>query len=255
MKFVEKSFSHINLDLKNYKKENSNWWKERQNGEILESKPRYVSTYNDLVSDVAQILYRNRNLVLFYRGQDREHLDTERKATVLPSIYRDKKDEKRLLLKKRFKLLNHKTEKLRLNFRDYKIKMAGTRSLNQYPEIAWAILQHYGACDTPLLDLTHSLHVACSFAMDDNNNNTGIVYVFGMPWQTDAMGYNSFQEMVNIRLLSIAPPMAKRPYFQEGYLAAPFPLHEIDNPSRRNQFDFARRLIAKFEIPVKDEHF
>jgi hypothetical protein len=60
--------------------------------------------------------------------------------------------------------------------------------LNKYPEIAWSLLQHYEICDTPLLDLTHSLHVSCSFAFDSNEGETGIIYVLGMPWQTDAIG-------------------------------------------------------------------
>jgi len=106
-----------------------------------------------------------------------------------------------------------------------------------------------------LLDITQSLHVACSFAFDRNSGGTGIIYVLGMPWQTDAIGYNAFEELINLRLLSVCPPQAQRPFFQEGYLAGPFPNFQLDNPARRNQFDFSRRLIAKFEIPVDNEAF
>ena len=125
--------------------------------------------------------------------------------------------------------------------------------VNSYPEIAWALLQHYEKCDTPLADLTHSLHVACSFAFDRNTGSTGIVYVLGMPWQNDAIGYNSFEEVVNLRLLNVCPPSAQRPFFQEGYLAGPFPNYKLDDPSRSNQFDFNRRLLAKFEIPISEK--
>jgi hypothetical protein len=127
--------------------------------------------------------------------------------------------------------------------------------LNKYPEIAWSLLQHYEICDTPLLDLTHSLHVACSFAFDRNEGEFGIVYVLGMPWPTDAISYNTYEELVNIRLLSVCPPQAQRPFFQEGYLAGPFPNYQINDPDRVNQFDFARRLIAKFEIPIRNLNF
>lgn len=249
MRHISPSFSHINLELKKDKPSNDDWAKARPLDEVLKSAPKRVETYDDLVKDVAQILHRNRNYVLFYRGQSNDY-KTEGKTIILPSIYRKKPDEKRLMLKERFDTLQLKTEGLKKLFRDSIIKYAGTSLLNKYPEIAWSLLQHYEICDTPLLDLTHSLHVACSFAFDRNTGDTGIIYVLGMPWQTDAIGYNTFEELVNLRLLSVCPPQAQRPFFQEGYLAGPFPNYQLDNPDRKNQFDFARRLIAKFEIPI-----
>lgn len=77
--------------------------------------------------------------------------------------------------------------------------------------------------------------------------------VLGFPTQTDSLTYNTFQELLNIRLLSFCPPTAKRPFFQEGYSAGPFPIYKLDDPKRKSQFDFRRRLIAKFEIPIDDK--
>lgn len=113
-----------------------------------------------MVKDVAQILHRNRNLSLYYRGQSHDYKD-EGKTTVHPSVYRKKQGEEKLMLKQRFKLLKERVSGLQKLFRDSTIKYAGTSLLNKYPEIAWSLLQHYEICDTPLLDLTHSLHVAC----------------------------------------------------------------------------------------------
>jgi hypothetical protein len=56
-------------------------------------------------------------------------------------------------------------------------------------------------------------------------------------------------------LLSVCPPQAQRPFFQEGYLAGHFPNYQLDNPKRVEQFDFSRRLIAKFEIPMNNKNF
>jgi hypothetical protein len=56
-------------------------------------------------------------------------------------------------------------------------------------------------------------------------------------------------------LLSVCPPQAQRPFFQEGYLAGPFPNYQLDNPKRVDQIDFSRRLIAKFEIPMDTSKF
>jgi len=57
--------------------------------------------------------------------------------------------------------------------------------------------------------------------------------------------------LVNVRLLSICPPQALRPHFQEGYLAG---TDEItDNYDRKTELDFNNRLIVKFEIPNESQ--
>lgn len=254
MKAIAPALSHINLILKSKKPKSNEWAMPRPLDEVIKSKPKTVHTYDELVMDIAQIQYYNRNLVLFYRGQAKEYL-TDSRTIILPSIYRKGKNESRLLLIDRFRILLNKTEELKERFRNSKIKYTGRALINKYPEISWSILQHYEVCPTPLLDMTHSLHVACSFAYDKNKGKTGIIYVLGMPWQTDAVGYNSYEEIVNLRLLSVCPPSARRPFFQEGYLAGPFPNYQLDNTNRIEQFDFARRLVAKFEIPINNESF
>lgn len=254
MRNIPLSFSHVNLLLKEDKITNKKWFKPLALDEVLKSKPKKSNTYDELVKDVAQILHHNRNLTLYYRGQSSDY-KVNNKTSILPSIYRKKATEKRFMLKDRFELLNRNVEGLKKIFREQPLRFAGTLMLNKYPEIAWSLLQHYEICDTPLLDLTHSLHVACSFAFDRNKGDSGIIYVLGMPWITDAMGYNTYEELVNIRLLSVCPPQAQRPFFQEGYLAGPFPNYRLDDTDRVNQFDFSRRLIAKFEIPMKNKDF
>lgn len=252
MKSLASTFSHINLEKKKLKSTVKEWGKPLLHKEILESEPKKVSTYDELVKDVAQILHRNRNLTLFYRGQSIDYKENG-KTVIYPSIYRKKKNESKLMLKERFEKLNNNTTRLKELFSNRKVKFAGTSLINKYPEIAWSLLQHYEICDTPLLDITHSLHVACSFAFDRNTGKTGIIYLLGMPWQTDAIGYNTYEELVNIRLLSVCPPQAQRPFFQEGYLTGPFPNFQLDNTRRIEQFDFGRRLVAKFEIPIKND--
>lgn len=252
MRKINKSFSHLNLEKKNDKIKNSDWAKPTLLDDILKSNPKRVETYDDLVRDVAQIMYYNRNLTLFFRGQSKDYAN-DNSTIIKPSIYRKKPNEKRIMLKERFVLLQHKSDELKKLFKESEVKYAGTNLINKYPEIVWSLLQHYEVCDTPLLDITHSLHVACSFAFDRNKEKTGIIYVLGMPWQNDAIGYNSYEELINLKLMSVCPPQASRPYFQEGYLAGPFPNYQLDNSVRATQFDFSRRLIAKFEIPIIDD--
>lgn len=253
MRKIEKAFCHLNLETEKNSGRIKDLAKPFRNEEIISSEPMKVQTYDELVGYVARILHYNRQYVVFYRGQGREYKNDEGHATIPPSIFRENKDKKPRQLKGRFDILKQKSEELIRVFRSAKIPFAGTRMVNSYPEITWALLQHYEKCDTPLADLTHSLHVACSFAFDRNTGSTGIVYVLGMPWQTDAIGYNSYEELVNLRLLNVCPPSAMRPFFQEGYLAGPFPNYKLDDPKRSNQFDFNRRLLAKFEIPITED--
>jgi hypothetical protein len=125
----------------------------------------------------------------------------------------------------------------------------GYKDVKRRRLIQWSILQHYEVCDTPLLDFTHSLRVACSFAHLKNTSDKAYVYVFGLPFLTNRISFNSEHDLVNIRLLSICPPDALRPHFQEGYVAG---TDEITfNYDRKTELDFNNRLIAKYEIHLK----
>jgi hypothetical protein len=129
-------------------------------------------------------------------------------------------------------------------FEEHKI----TDSINELKRrkfIQWSILQHYEVCDSPLLDMTQSLRVACSFALP-KNQEFGYVFVFGMPYITNRITINSEQDIVNIRLINICPPQALRPYFQEGNLVGTADV--LNDYEYRAELDFKRRLIAKFQI-------
>lgn len=247
MRKIDKAFCHLNLETFRTGKV-KDWSKPFRNDEIISSEPMKVQTYDELVGYVARILHYNREHVIYFRGQGIDYR-AKGKSTVLPSIYRNKPGEKVRNIKPRFLKLLEKSNEF-IEWLDLKkVPFAGTHLVKKYPEIAWTILQHYEVCDTPLLDVTHSLHVACSFALlGKSNGESGIIYLLGLPWQTDAIGYDSFQELVNLRLLSVCPPSAKRPFFQEGYLAGPFPNYKLNESRRIEQFDFNRRILAKFEI-------
>ena len=65
-----------------------------------------------------------------------------------------------------FQRLSAMTHEARRKLREY-----GHRKerLDDFDEVTWAVLQHYG-CETPLLDITQSLHVALCFATYDYHN-------------------------------------------------------------------------------------
>jgi uncharacterized protein YutE (UPF0331/DUF86 family) len=203
-----------------------------------------VSTYRQLVEHVAKLAYLNKDHLLFFRGQGVDYRNRVGASTFYPTIYRGD-----YLLQKeinnRFRLLEHASRKLREIFEDEKIQ--GYEELMWKKYIQWSILQHYEVCDTPLLDLTHSVRVACSFAQIGSQDGIGFIYAFGLPYIMNRVSHNSEHDIVNVRLLSICPPEALRPYFQEGYLAG---TEDITNEyDSKDNLDFRNRLIAKFQIP------
>lgn len=213
--------------------------------DIRESVPKPISTFRSLVKEVAKISFNNPDLAIFYRGQSREHFVTENLTSAYPSILRNLRGSRssRLHLSERYEILERADELLVDAFHEQ--DWDGLPVLDKFPEVSWAILQHYEICDTPFLDITSSLRVACSFALQHEGDD-GVVYVFGFPHTNGSISYYADEELINLRLLNICPPAAMRPHYQEGYLVGTFPTKEIRR--RKVEYDLSRRLLAKFKI-------
>jgi hypothetical protein len=203
-----------------------------------------ISTFRSLVEHVARLAYANRDELIFFRGQDKDYQSKAGGTTLYPSIYRGDAIRTRDL-RHRFDLLDQAARLLVEKFKAAKIDGHGEVRQKRY--IQWSILQHYEVTATPLLDTTHSLRVACSFAQLRSTDPTCYVYVLGLPYVTNRITINSEHDIVNVRLLSICPPAALRPYFQEGYLAATADV--TTEFETKTELDFRNRLIAKFAIP------
>jgi hypothetical protein len=206
--------------------------------------PAYpIRTYRQLVEQVAHLSFLNRNQLLFYRGQGKDYENKAGASTFYPPIYRGEYVTSADMVE-RFRVLNECSRQLKTIFRSEGFEGAAEVSRREY--VRWSILQHYQVCDTPLLDITHSIRVACSFAEMYASGSSSYVYVFGLPYLTGRISVNSEKDIVNVRLLSICPPQALRPYFQEGYLCGTTDIR--DEYSNKGELDFKRRLIAKFHI-------
>lgn len=112
--------------------------------------------------------------------------------------------------------------------------------------LQYSILQHYEVCNTPLLDVTQSLKVACSFAILDNKDSIGYIYVLGLPYITGRISVDSEDYITNVRLLSISCSSSKRPFFQEGYLVQTE--FTSDSDINKGELDFNRRIVAIYEF-------
>lgn len=206
--------------------------------------PFEILHFRELVKHVARLAYANTEQLLFFRGQDKDFQNKAGGSTLYPGIYRVDSLAAREL-KYRFFQLNRAARLLVEKFT--KAGIEGHKSLRQKQYIQWSILQHYEVVATPLLDVTQSLRVACSVAQQGSTDPTCYVYVLGLPYLTNRITVNSEHDIVIVRLLSICPPGALRPYFQEGYLAGTTDITtEFDS---KTELDFRNRLIAKFAIP------
>ena len=166
--------------------------------EMLQKDGFFVDSYEKLTRGIAELACANPYLVLFYRGQKTDYKrGLDNKSTLLPTIYRNDTSTKEMDY--RWKKLNKASELLAE-------KLKGKKGLNydlarRKKLIQWSILQHYEVVDTPLIDVTQSIRVACSFAVLNNNNDYAYIYVIGLPYYTNRISVNSEEYLTNIRLI------------------------------------------------------
>ena len=214
---------------------------------VTSSKPYPVKTYEDLYKLLPELSWLNRTYKLLFRGQDKDYLNDTGESTIYPSIYRG--DVTRDIIESQFGILAKASGLLTNKFASQKI--TGHSVVRKLRLIRWTLLQHYEVCYTPLLDLTQSLVVACSFAQlsSAKKDPYSYVYLFGIPELPEKIVYNTSQEMIIINLQGSCPPGALRPYNQEGYLVGT--LDTTTDYWKKSVLDFNRRLIGKFRIPNK----
>ncbi len=227
---------------------------------VCQQEPIEVSSYSQLLKGISIISFYNHDLHLLFRGQSKEYLDGKQRPMIRPTILRNERNRNRLtekVFEKRYATLKEYMKRLVCKVEsttkagngesDSTRHMMGTARLRKFEPLQWSILQHYGVSDTPLLDATQSLQVACSFALNGENRDHGYVYVIGVPYLSESISYSVWEGIICTRLLSACPPEARRPYLQEGYLVGSFP--EIkEKPENLCEHDFRNRLIARFLI-------
>ena len=214
------------------------------NKDIRKISPVKISTFRELVQSVARIANHNPDYSLFFRGQSKDYKLNSGSSSFYPTIFRSPGRSLQISeLTNRYHLLEKCSNELIIELE--KLKIDNINKLRKFPELAWSILQHYEVCGTPLLDLTHSLRVAASFALNNAKSNA-YIFIFALPYPNGTISYFTEEELLNVRLLSACPSKALRPHFQEGYLVGSFPARA---KKKQPFLDFGRRLIAKIQIP------
>ncbi|WP_426791827.1 FRG domain-containing protein [Sphingobacterium sp. WOUb80] len=207
-----------------------------------------ISSFRELVEQIAKLSYLNKDYLLFFRGQKSDYRNSNNNSTFYPTIYRSNylsQPELDFRFEKLSSASKILVELLKQN------NISGVSEIERKKYIQWSILQHYEVTETPFIDVTQSLRVACSFAQLDNDQPNAFIYVFGLPYYSNRISINSEHDLINIRLLSISPPQALRPYFQEGYLVGTDDV--FNDYLNKSELDLNNRLIAKYEIPNNDD--
>lgn len=209
-----------------------------------------VESYLELAKKVAELQFRNIDHVLVFRGQPTDHKNTQNRTSLKPRLFRPEPNKrvspKPKALAPGFALLRHAEKELTRLYTSE--KLLGKERLNRYRILRWSILQHYEVCPTPLLDVTHSLRIAASFA-SRGAKGQAYVMVLAVPSLSGAITVCAEAGLQTIRLASVCPPCALRPHIQEGYLLGEYPditAHEQNEHYKNYEIDFGRRLIAKF---------
>ena len=209
-----------------------------------------VQRYDELLKRVATLSFHNSRFRLLFRGQTNDyriesHDGTGGRSVLFPSILRKSKASP----KQRFARLRQ-AERLLVD----ELPREDSLHLN-LPLSRWAILQHYEVCETPLLDVTHSLQVALSFAFGDQKNrpkDDAFLYVLAVPHLTGPVSVSIESMTQTIDLSQLCPPEALRPHFQSGSLLSDYPgrqeLGQRRTTSSLVPDDFACRLLTKFHL-------
>jgi FRG domain len=212
-----------------------------------------VANYLELARLMAELQFLNRDHVLLFRGQSADYRNLQRNTTLKPSLFRGtgKANPGQAELQRRFEMLDLAE---RLLVQEYGgASLLGRERVVRQRIVRWSILQHYEVCGTPLLDVTHSLRIAASFA-SHGANDEAYIFVVGVPSLGGGISASAEAGLQTVRLSSVCPPDALRPHLQEGYLLGEYPdIAAIDQKQlyRHYEVDFGRRLVAKFRFDPK----
>ena len=209
-----------------------------------------VFSFRELVTRVSEVRTFNPRHFVLFRGQTHDHKNRRGETVIYPSMYRNP-PEKKVLRRAVLADRHHRMTALQRRLLEQRKVYQHFIGMARFPEYSRAILQHYGVCPTPLLDLTRSLLAAATFALLDAPDGEGVVYVFGMPYPHGSISFVSDEALVMADLLACCPPTATRPNHHQALLVGRMPYE----PVRRTEDDVARRLLAKYRLVGGDLHF
>ncbi len=214
---------------------------------IRRSPGKLVRSFRELAYHVAQLSAANPRLYPLYRGQHLDFLNRAGGSMLYPTILRLPVGKSRLTRSRIVQRFEHLKRVVR-HLRQRVTVSRWQTPLSAHTEYWWSLIQHYELARTPLLDLTQSLRVACTFALSHRDAwgaaNSGFVFVLGLPNAPACLAPMVDEEMVVVRLQSVCPPDALRPHLQDGYLVGRWPL----SGEKLKGDNAAYRMIGKYRL-------
>jgi hypothetical protein len=225
-----------------------------KNGVIRKGPGHRVRTFLDLATKVADLQFRNRDYVLLFRGQSTDHRNQAGRTSLKASLFRpiQSGNPNQQTLQRRYEELTRAESALVSCYEGE--RYLGVERLKRHRILRWSILQHYEVCPTPLLDVTHSLRIAASFASLADKDDA-FLFVLAVPNLSGAITASAEAGLQIVRLSSVCPPSAVRPHIQEGYLLGEYPdleTHQQKQHYFHYEMDFGRRLVSKFRFRPAD---
>ena len=219
-----------------------------QRRKILKSSGHFVHSLQELRSKVAELGFFNSQEVFLFKGQSVDDKNSQGLSSLRPSIFQPvvERGPSPVRLVKRMGTLREAEGYL---FDLYKREnFPNLSEIGHHRLRRWAILEHYGVCRTPLLEVTKSLRMAASQATDLASER-GYVYVLGVPAIAGAMTVDAKGELSIIRLSSVCPPpLINDATLHTFMLAEHHHLSDYEVNSTAMNFDvnFKHRVYAKF---------
>jgi hypothetical protein len=231
----------------------------RQNAEqVSGDEPLVARSYTELVDIVSFLSIMNKRQSLYFRGQTHDW-------PLLPATFRStwtslsgtqhSIPSNPIALQRIWGDLNGQISSIVRSVCEA-LPMPRPATLRMFREAVWAVAQHYELWPTPLIDITPSLRIAASFALWDGQPS-GYLYVVALPPSTNSITFDADQHIVLARLQAVCPPIAKRPHYQDGFLAGRFPFMSLDSNGideyPEQVSDLSRRLVARIVLTDSDE--
>lgn len=225
------------------------------NTEIRKGAGHPVGSFLELARKIATLQYKNSAYVLLFRGQSKDWLNFQKNSSLKPELLRPETGRRdnpgEAVLAARFGRLRRAEQRLVERF--YRDQLTGAERLSRQRILRWSILQHYQIAPTPLLDVSHSLRIAASFA-SDGAAGSAFLFVLAVPNLSGGITASAESGLQIVRLASVCPPVAVRPHIQEGYLLGEYP--DMPDFAQKQlyepyEIDFGRRLVAKFRFNPK----
>jgi hypothetical protein len=226
--------------------------------EIRVDEPLSARSYTELVDVISFLSIMNKRHTLYFRGQTKEW-------DLIPATFRPSWTSLSgaphalpgtpSALRAIWAHLNEQIASIVLAVCD-KLPMPRRATLRMFREAIWAVAQHYELWPTPLIDITPNLRTAASFALW-GGEASGYLYVAALPASTNSVTFDADQHVVLARLQAVCPPVAKRPHYQDGYLAGRFPFMSPDSNTidkdPANVSNLSRRLVARIILTDADD--